>query len=235
MNPYPKNKPGYVIVRDGQKNFVEQIASQRVGERLAAHDYKLDYEVQAVDGAKWIPLIDLVPIGGEPETRARAALKNMSANELLIKASKEGDYELIKWALAAGADVNIQEDRALYFAVLHEHERCVQLLMNRGASPASSGIVAVALRNGNKNILESFSIMENVSIGSALQRPKYVQAPRVPESVPADTSAGFRCPNCDRLTGVRLDASDRGREFGRGSLLGAFTKTYRCTSCDYLW
>ena len=95
-----------------------------------------------------------------PEDRARALLQSTSPDALLVQASKDGDYDLIKWALAFGADIHFEDDRALYFAVLGEHERCVQLLMNRGANPAAGGIVATALRNGNRKILDSFSRME---------------------------------------------------------------------------
>lgn len=232
MKRYPKNKPGYVIIRDGDKNFVAHIP----GDELADHisESKADYEFQAFDGTKWTPLIDLVPSGGEHEKRARAALKRMSPDALLIQSSKEGDYELIKWTLAEGADIHAQDDRPLYFAVLHEHERCVQLLMNRGANAAAGGIVAVALRNGNKNILESFSIMEDVSVIDALEAP--VPSRAISQEVSSTRAfAGFKCPNCGQLTGVRMDARQRGSAFAGGSLLGAFVKTYRCTSCEYLW
>tara|TARA_Y100000766_G_C18447994_1_gene384570 strand:- start:209 stop:496 length:288 start_codon:yes stop_codon:yes gene_type:complete len=41
------------------------------------------------------------------------------------------------------------------------------------------------------------------------------------------------CPACGgRMT--KMDAGDRGSAFGSGSLLGAFTKQYRCGACGHL-
>ena len=49
-------------------------------------------------------------------------------------------------------------------------------------------------------------------------------------------SFGIQCPNCKSDLHVRrMDAGERGVAFARGSLIGAFSKTYRCGSCDYIW
>ena len=49
-------------------------------------------------------------------------------------------------------------------------------------------------------------------------------------------SIGIACPNCkSNLRVRRMDAGERGVAFARGSLIGAFSKTYRCGLCDYIW
>jgi len=239
---YPKHKPGYFLMRDANKKFVGQLNMEQMLDHIS--EYRGDFEIQFMDGVKWIPLTDLLVDGGEHEKRACEALARMSPDSLLLQASKEGDYELIKWALAEGADIHAQDDRALYFTVLYEHERCVQLLMNRGANAAADDIFTVALRNNNKNIIESFSLKEGVSF------MELIEAPANENKEPQQSSAkslneklahvgGFRCPSCGLHAGVKMNSSMRsafGEAFATiGSPLGALMKTYKCLKCSYIW
>jgi predicted RNA-binding Zn-ribbon protein involved in translation (DUF1610 family) len=58
--------------------------------------------------------------------------------------------------------------------------------------------------------------------------------PNVPkEAFMKALANAVKCPMCGSYM-VRMDASQRGRAFGQGNLLGAFAKTYRCDSCGYL-
>jgi hypothetical protein len=47
-------------------------------------------------------------------------------------------------------------------------------------------------------------------------------------------SFGAKCPMCNVGTMVRMGAGERGRAFGSGNLIGAFSKSHCCDSCGYL-
>ena len=42
------------------------------------------------------------------------------------------------------------------------------------------------------------------------------------------------CPVCHVGNLAKMDAGSRGSAFGQGNLIGAFSKSHRCSNCGYL-
>jgi ankyrin repeat protein len=77
-------------------------------------------------------------------------------NHALILASINDKYEIVKYFIEQGADVNSYAGQALFFAVANENVEIVELLLKSGANPneEDGAIMKIGDRYNNDDIME---------------------------------------------------------------------------------
>lgn len=78
----------------------------------------------------------------------------MELNELLVKASMDGDVARISALLAEGADVHFRHEDPIHWAARNEHPQAVQLLLAHGANP-EDGLYGAA-KSGSREMILMF-------------------------------------------------------------------------------
>ena len=259
---FPNFIEGHALVRDKEKRFVAQVAmtpTENVIRSFIEYKWDWEYEIQVMKNGTWIPMVDLVPTA-DAEELARTTMGKSSPDELLLIASKHGVYDVIKWALAFGANINTKDSEALFSTVQGGHELCVRVLVNRGAKLTERAIQA-AVECGNAKIQEYMNPLSKpeIATGFAAARKltqdrerskdelaKSVQRQRIAESELERLNKEDRtensvhtpkCPTCGSSNLSRIALSEKGALavlFGLFSV-GHAAKSFRCSNCGYTW
>jgi hypothetical protein len=81
-------------------------------------------------------------------------------DNLLKKASKHGELELVKYCLREGADIHAENDVALKFASMKGHLQVVKYLVSKGADGTKifnifgETAIYLASRNGHLEVVQ---------------------------------------------------------------------------------
>lgn len=256
MSDYPRIIPGQVIVRDDRGVFIRQAPLNDVIPDLLSGKINDDFEIKTEDDGLWIPFRDL-GVTDEDEARARAAVSRTNPNRVLHEAAAAGDYELIKWSLQLGADIETHGKAALLVAIQGRHAICVRLLINRGARFADLDVIKAAASTGDESIFQSLNPKKDHRVSSTIrsmaqdlmalkESSKKVQD--INEQIQGlerkasaiATRPGMhvpKCPTCGSPDVLKIALLSKGVAALLVGVLsiGFLSKTHQCRNCDHKW